>query len=76
MPKGIRKKEITEEVIEESKVKESIAKGGGKRIIEEKPIFSTKELWCKKGKEYGYFSYNKMYSRYEIIIPVEEYEKL
>ena len=64
-----RKRKITKEEV-------------GKREVKiEKAIEKVKETYdkdkiIKKAKNMGLFSYNKKYRQYEIIIPLEEYEKI
>lgn len=68
MPRGRKKRVITPEKIEKSvEVKKKV-----KKAI----LTYDKDKVIKLAKDTGLFKYNKKYRQWEIIIPLEEYEKI
>lgn len=75
MPRGKRKKVDIEEnfevrdLREKSNVEEDVSVEPMKRVL-------TKEDVLKNAKVVGVFNYNKKFKQYEIILSIDEYEKL
>lgn len=68
MPRGKKRKIIVEKISKKKvKIKTEI-----KKAVES---YDRNKI-LKNAKTIGLFSYNKMYRQYEIIIPLEEYEKI